>query len=86
MTILSMLAAVTGAIGAVAMFPQAYKLFKRKSAKDISISSYSFLLITGIIWVLYGFEIESYPIVIPQLIGNIALVFIIIGWILYGRE
>ena len=86
MTILSMLSMVTGVVGSVAMFPQAYRLFKRKSAKDISISSYLFLFITGIIWLLYGFEINNYPIIIPQLIGNIPLVSIIIAWILYGRE
>lgn len=86
MTILYVLAMATGVIGSAAMFPQAYRLFKRRSAKDISISSYSFLLITGIIWLLYGFEINNYPIVIPQLIGNIPLVLIIIAWILYGRE
>lgn len=85
MTILAMLASVLGVISAVAMFPQVYKIFSRKSAKDISISSYLFLLVTGVVWVFYGFEIESYPIMISQLVGNLALFLIIIGWIRYGR-
>jgi len=67
------------------MFPQVYKIFKRKSAKDISILTYSFLLAAGIIWVLYGLEIQSYPIVITQSIGNLNLVGIVVGWFLYGR-
>jgi MtN3 and saliva related transmembrane protein len=86
MTLLSTLAGVFGSVGAFAMFPQVYRIFKRKSAKDISIFSMSFMLITGIIWVLYGLELDSYPLVISQLIGNLALVFIIVGWILYGRD
>ena len=86
MTILSTLALVSGIGGTFAFIPQVYKIFKRKSAKDISIVSYLYLLISGIIWVFYGFEVDSYPIVIPQLVGNIALVFIVIGWFLYGRE
>ena len=85
MTILSTLATVFGTIGAFAIFPQVYKIFKRKSAKDISILTYSFLFTAGIIWVLYGLEIQSYPIVIVQLIGNFNLVLVIVGWILYGR-
>ena len=84
MTILSTLATVSGSISAFAMFPQAYRIFKRKSAQDISIVSYSFLLVTGIIWVLYGLEIQSYPLVISQSIGNVAGVLIVIGWFLYG--
>ena len=86
MTILSTLAAVSGSIGAFAMFPQAYRIFKRRSAHDISIVSYAFLLATGIIWVLYELEIQSYPLVINQSIGNVAGALIVIGWFLYGRH
>ena len=85
MVILSTLATVFGTVAAFAMFPQVYKIFKRKSAKDISILTYSFLLAAGIIWVLYGLEIQSYPIVIAQSIGNLNLVGIVVGWFLYGR-
>jgi len=85
MTILSILATVSGIAGTFAFIPQVYKIFKRKSAKDISIASYLFLLITGIIWVLYGLEIQSFPLVITNLLGSLLLVFIIVGWFLYGR-
>lgn len=85
MTILSTLAMVSGIAGTFAFVPQVYRIFKRKSAKDISIASYLFLLITGIIWVLYGLEIKSLPIVIPNILGNLIIVFLIIGWFLYGR-
>ena len=54
MTILFILAAVLGVMSSAAMFPQVYKIFKRRSAKDISFFSYAFLFITGIIWLLYG--------------------------------
>lgn len=85
MTILSMLAAFLGVMSSAAMFPQVYKIFKRRSAKDISFFSYAFFFITGIIWILYGLEIQDIPILISQLVGSIALVFILIGWFLYGR-
>lgn len=85
MTLLSILATVFGIVAAFAMIPQAYKIFKRKSAKDISALTYSFLGAAGLIWVFYGMEIQSFPVTITNLIGSIIIVFIIIGWFLYGR-
>ena len=85
MTILSTLAMVSGIAGTLAFIPQVYKIFKRKSAKDISIVSYLFLLLTSIIWVLYGLEIQSYPLLTTNLIGSIIIAFIAVGWFLYGR-
>ena len=67
------------------MLPQVYRIFKRKSAKDISIITYSFLFIAGIIWVLYGFNIESFPLIITNLIGSLSILGVIVGWFLYGR-
>ena len=85
MTILSILATVFGVVGSVAMFPQVYRLFKRKSAKDISISSYAFLLAAGVIWTLYGFELQDFPLIITNLIGSLTIVGVVVGWFLYGR-
>ena len=84
--ILESLATIMGVVGSFAMIPQAYRILKRKSAKDISIWTYSYMLAAGVVWVLYGFNIESFPIVASNLIGSIVLVGVVIGWILYGRE
>ena len=86
MTTLSVLATVSGSVGALAMFPQAYKIFKRKSAGDISILTYSVLLFVGIIWILYGIEIQNMPILITQSIAVINLLLVVLGWFLYGRS
>ncbi len=83
--LLEMLATAVGIISSFAMLPQVYRIFKRKSAKDISITSFSFLFAAGIIWVLYGIDIESFPIVVSNLAGSIIIAGIIIGWFLYGR-
>jgi MtN3 and saliva related transmembrane protein len=85
MSILASLATVSGIVASFAMIPQAYKIFKRKSAKDISMITYSFLFLAGIIWVLYGIEITSFPVIITNSIGSLIIVFIMIGWFLYGR-
>jgi len=86
MTIIAILATIFGIIGGIANFPQAYKIFKRKSAKDISIYTYSFLLVGAIIWVLYGIEIINYPVILTNILGAINIGLVNIGWYLYGRE
>lgn len=86
MTILSILATVFGSAMAISNFPQAYKIFKRRSAKDISLITYIVLGIGAIIWVLYGIEIESFPLVISNLLGILGVALVLIGWYLYGRE
>jgi MtN3 and saliva related transmembrane protein len=86
MTILTILATVFGALGGLANFPQAYKIFKRKSAKDISILTYSFLFIGTVIWILYGIEIMNFPVLITNVFGAVNIGLVVIGWFLYGRS
>ena len=83
--ILESLATITGIVSSFAMIPQIYRIFRRKSAKDISIWTYSYMLAAGVIWILYGLNIESYPIWVTNLIGSITMLGIILGWFLYGR-
>jgi MtN3 and saliva related transmembrane protein len=85
MSLLSMLATAFGIIGATANAPQAWKIFKRKSAKDISILTYGMIMASAVIWVLYGFEIGNFPVIISNLIGIVFVSAVIVGWFLYGR-
>ena len=85
MTILSILATIAGSGMALACIPQIHKIFKRKSAKDISEISYSLFIIGGIIWLLYGIELGSYAVIISNTLSIITSVLVLIGWFLYGR-
>jgi MtN3 and saliva related transmembrane protein len=86
MTILSILATIFGTIMAFANIPQSYKIFKRKSAKDISILTYLIFFIGTVIWALYGLEIKNFPLIIANSFGVLFIGIVIIGWFLYGRE
>jgi len=86
MTVLSILATIFGTIGRLANIPQVYRIFKRKSAKDISIATYIMVLAAVIVWVLYGIEIKNFPIIIANLIATISAALVVLGWLLYGRE
>lgn len=83
--VLESLATTVGVVGSFAVLPQIYRILKRKSAKDISIWTYAYMLAAGLIWVLYGLNIQSFPITITNLIGSLTMIGIIVGWMLYGR-
>lgn len=85
MSILSILATISGIAASFAMLPQTYKIFKRKSAKDISIVTYYMLVLISIIWILYGIEIQNFPVIISNGVGIFFLLSIVIGYYLYGR-
>ena len=84
--LLEMLATAVGIIGSFAMLPQVYRIFKIKSASDISLTTFSFMFVAGVIWVLYGFDTDSFPIVVSNLAGSIILAGVLVGWFLYGRS
>ncbi len=86
MSILSILATIFGSAMALANLPQAHKIFKRKSAKDISRLAYSVLLFGAVIWILYGVEIKSFPIIISNVLGTTGIGLVLLGCFLYSRE
>lgn len=49
---------------ACSLFPQVYKSWKTKSTKDISLLWNSVLAVGLVIFVIYGFQISSFPIMI----------------------
>lgn len=85
MSLLSILASITGIAMGLGNFPQAIRIFRRKSAKDISIWTFSILFVGSVIWVLYGIEIGDFPIVISYLAGMIPIAAILVGWFMYGK-
>ncbi|NQU31658.1 MAG: hypothetical protein HQ521_00345 [Bacteroidetes bacterium] len=86
MTILSILAIIFGLGEGLFNIPQARKIFKRKSAKDLSIFTYSFQIVSVIVWLFYGFEIGDLPIIASNIFATFTLAIVIFGWFLYGRE
>ena len=84
MTTLSILATIFGVINGFANFPQIHKIFKRKSAKDIAISTYIILSVGSVVWILYGLEIMSTPVLVMNSLALFEFILILIGCFLYG--
>ncbi len=85
MTPLYILATISGVFLAFSALPQAIKIFKAKSARDVSPIPYCITLVGGTIWVLYGLEIQNLPITLANIIGVVISVLVLVGWYLYGR-
>lgn len=86
MTILATLATITGVFLGLGSLPQAIKIFQTKSARDIAPSTYLIMVIGSFIWILYGMELKSLPIVIPNVLGFTLGTVILVGWLRYGKS
>lgn len=85
MTILAGLATITGVCLGLSSLPQAMKIFRTKSAVDIAPLTYVIMVLGSSIWILYGLELKSLPLVIPNVLGVILGMIILVGWFLYGK-
>ena len=85
MTLLATLATIFGVINGFANLPQIYKIFKTKSAKDLSITTYITLTVGSIVWILYGIEIMNIPVLTMNGLALLEFIIILIGCYLYGR-
>ena len=85
MTPISLLAIIFGSAMGLSGIPQTHKIFRRRSAKDISPITYSILAVGSVVWILYGLEVSNLIIVIPNIFGFLVNLSILAGWFLYGR-
>jgi MtN3 and saliva related transmembrane protein len=83
MSFLSILATIFGLLMSFASIPQAHKIFKRKSAKDISFITYLLFTLGSIVWLLYGIEIGDIPIIWSYAAGTVCSASVLVGWIKY---
>jgi len=60
---------VAAVLTTAANIPQTYKIIKTKSTKDISVLTYSMLIVGFILWVVYGVIREDYPVLIANSIS-----------------
>ena len=76
MDFLPIITTIFGTLMSFGYFTQTYKIFKRKSARDVSLASYLFFTFGIIIWMIYGITILNYPIIISNgvfLIGALSV-------------
>ncbi len=59
---------VAGALTTAAFLPQAIKIWRTKSAKDISLAMFLCFCLGVALWLLYGFLVWSVPVIAANLV------------------
>ena len=66
MDIINIVGAAGGIVSSVTFLPQVIKIWKTKSAKDLSMGTLLFLVLNVSLWLLYGILTNLYPIIITN--------------------
>lgn len=77
--------ASVGALMSFAYFPQAWRIYKKKSSKDVSLISYIIFSFGTMSWTVYGFIVNDMVIIIGFILGAIGS-NLVLGLTLYYRE
>ena len=85
MDIINLVGAAGGIVSSVTFLPQVIKIWKTKSAKDLSMGTLLFLVLNVSLWLLYGILTDLYPIIITNGIV-LSMVFIMVYFKITFKE
>ena len=69
----------------LAFVPQVYRLFKLKSAREISLPFTTMLIFGGLFWLSYGIVIGKASIIISNVIALLLSAMMLFAKLRYGR-
>ena len=76
---------VAGAFVTLSLIPQLVRVFRLKSAREISLL-FTTLLLTGlIIWLAYGVYLRLSPVILWNAIGAVLVALLLYAKLKYGR-
>ncbi len=77
---------VGGFFTTFAVVPQIMRVYKLKSAREISILYNTMMLLGILIWLAYGIILDLVPIVIWNIIGAVLVLLLLLFKLKYGRD
>lgn len=83
--ILAPIVTVFGIVATSGYFTQIWKMIKRKSSADISLTTYVLFCTAGTLWLLYGLTINNLPLIIVNGIVLIGAVGVIVTYFKYKK-
>lgn len=83
--LIAVLATIAGVIMSLGYYPQAIKIIKRRSAKDVSPTTYMMFLPGIAIWLIYGISLKDFPLIIANSVALIGCVFVLISYFIYKK-
>ena len=69
---------IAATLTTIAFLPQVLKVWKTRSARDISLGMYCLFATGVLLWLVYGLLIVAWPVIIANVI-TLALALLIIG-------
>ena len=76
---------VAGALVTCSMIPQLIRVFKLKSAREISILFATLLLLGMICWLVYGIYLKLIPVIVWNAVGAALVALLLYSKLKYGR-
>ena len=77
---------VAGALIATSFIPQILKLFKLKSAKEISLPFTFLQLLGGVIFLIYGILLSLTALIVTNIVNTLLVCLILYAKLKYGRS
>ena len=74
---------IVAVIEPIMTIPQAWTIWKNKSAQDVSLLSWSVFLIGALVWLVYGIKIKSKPLIVTSSLWIVLDSIVVLGIILY---
>lgn len=75
---LATIVTVVGIITSSGLFFQAAKIWKNKSAKDVSLIAFSMIAINVTLWFIYGLAIKNLPIIVANFVVIVASYLVLV--------
>ncbi len=84
--ILQWLATATGILMSLGYYPQAWKIFRQKSARDISIPTFAIFSFGTLSWLCYGLYEHDWTIILGFVLGVIGSWTVLALTLWYRRD
>jgi MtN3 and saliva related transmembrane protein len=81
---LNVLGFVAGVLTTAAFIPQVLKIWKTRSARDISLGMYTVFTSGVVLWLAYGVALESMPIILANVFTLVLALAVLVMKLRYG--
>ena len=75
---------VAGVLSVAAFVPQAWRIFRRKSAGDVSLAMYLALIAASLLWMFYAWVLGSMPLLLTNFVIGVIAVLIALLKVRHG--
>lgn len=83
-TVATLAGIVAGVLSVAAFVPQAWRIFRRKSAGDVSLAMYLTLTAASLLWMFYAWVLGSTPLLLTNFVIGVIAVLIALLKVRHG--